>query len=250
MLNCIKADMLRVQRKKSLIAMSLFIIGLFILFTSLIGANILKGDNSTLFKSTVSVVSGFNTILLGIPVFNAIFSDDFKSHSMQVSIGFGISRTKMILARIIEFILIFVEAYAVFTVCYFILGGIINVDMDVITAMVWDLWKDLLLSVCYCCFAMIFVYFAQNGTLGLVVYILLVTSAFTLVFSGIDLIPFLRNHHISIAAITIDGMYVRTFNEQLETAKRVMWGCLLAGCYIIVPMILTNVIFKHKEMDF
>ncbi len=250
MLNSIKADLLRVQRKKSLIIMTLLTLGLCILFTALIGANVLKGDNSALYTTSLNMILGLNTLLIGIPVFNAVFSDDFKSRSMQVSIGYGVSRTKMILIRFFEFLLTFVEVYIIFTAFVFLLGAAIGVDMDTMVHITERLWRDLLLSMCYCAFAMIFVYFTQNGTLGLVAYILLVTSAFTLVFSGIDMLPILRKHDISIAAITIDGMYSSLFDTSLADAKRFMWGSLLIGCYVILPMILTIQIFKHKELDF
>lgn len=250
MLNCIKADMLRVQRKKSYIIMSVFIIILAVALGLLAVSGLFKGNKSDNYASMVGAAFGLSNLLIGIPVFNSVFSDDFKSRSMQVSIGFGISRTKMVLIRFIEFLLIFAEAFLAFSICVYIMGAIFGIRTDAMNEVVKGIWQSMISIVGFASFSMMFVYLTQNGTFGLVVYILLATSAFTLIFTGIDLIPFLSDNNISISAITIDGMYGKMFDEKLSQSKNIFWGVMYFACYVVLPLLLTLKIFKHKELDF
>ena len=130
MRNCIKADILRVQRKKGLIIMSIIIM-LIIAIAGIVART--SGDKGPdRFFLILSATLGFNTLMLGIPVFNAVLGDDFKSKSMQTAIGHGLSRDKLILARLIEIIVIVIEAYIVFLLGILIFGLIGGVDMKTI----------------------------------------------------------------------------------------------------------------------
>ena len=135
MFNCIKADALRVLKKASFNVMTLIVVLLMIgaaALTLLVKVDPGKAGlkeamaaaeqsddgemtgeqamellaNAFTFESRAEAYSGFVSpvlgmlgLLIGVPIFLAVFSDDFKSKAMQTAIGYGISRSKLILCR-------------------------------------------------------------------------------------------------------------------------------------------------------
>lgn len=250
MRNCITADVLRVQKKKSFFIMIFFILAFLVLFAVLSGLHLIKGNAGENFLSMSGALFSFNSLFIGIPVFNSVFSDDFKSRSMQTSIGFGISRTKMLLARFFEVVIIISEAYVVFTLIVIGVGKGLGATWGNVGDSLENLWLTGLLNLCYMAIAMIFVYLSSNGTLGLVLYILLSLNAFTLILTAVDAIPFLKKHDIKLSKITVDGMFASAFTGDLEMGKKVMWGIMMIVCYLIFPLFISVQIFKKKELDF
>ena len=174
MRNCIKADILRVQRKKPLLIM------IFISFCiSVLGAVIIKmlKVDPDAYSEVIDILSGFNSLLIGIPVFNAVLSDDFKSKSMQTAIGHGLTRNKLIFARFFEIVITLIEAYIILSIAMFITGLVIGTKGDALLTAIGKSWMDSVTVLCYTSIAIVFVYCMQNGTLGLVMYILMASGS-------------------------------------------------------------------------
>ena len=118
MRNVILTDIRRAQVKKSLIICMIIMVGIAVI--SSVGIRILPmfSDNpSQAYGSLLSGLSSFfGPLLIGIPIFSAIYTDDFKSRSMQIAIGRGVSRPKMMLARFLETLILVIEWHVIFSV--------------------------------------------------------------------------------------------------------------------------------------
>ena len=245
MRNCIKADILRVQRKKSYIVMSIIIM-LIILTAGIVSrASGAKGPDR--FYTILSLALGLNTLLLGIPVFSAVIGDDFKSKSMQTAIGRGLSREKLILARLFEIIIIVIEAYIFYFLFILISGLIGGVSMSIIGDTIVTLFDEILSIIGFSTIAMIFVYGTQNGTLGLVFYILLSASVFDTLFIATSFLPFLSN--IDLSGYTVSGMSSKVVQAS-SFGTGALWFVIFTVVWIALPTFLAMQVFKNKELDF
>ena len=284
MFNCIKADALRVLKKASFNVMTLIVVLLMIgaaALTLLVkvdpGKAGLKeaiaaaeqsddGEMTTeqamevladafTFESRAEAYSGFVSpvlgmlgLLIGVPIFLAVFSDDFKSKAMQTAIGYGISRSKLILCRIMEVIWLICQTAIIFsvvgTVCALVLGG----NAKIVGEILGDVWLSMAKIIFYVSIPMMIVYAMQNATLALVTFILMTLGTVDMVLSGIGAIPILSKHNIDPSIITI-GSVLDKATDMKYNLWPLMWVILIV-CYIILPVFLTMKIFEKKELEF
>ncbi|MCR5094941.1 MAG: hypothetical protein K6B72_13315 [Lachnospiraceae bacterium] len=86
MRNCIRADIRRVQSKRAYFICILLMV-LLIIFAGFLEKNYPIGipgpnDSSGTFGVYSTIIFLFFPFLVGIPIYSAIFSDDFRSRSM------------------------------------------------------------------------------------------------------------------------------------------------------------------------
>ena len=276
----IVTDLLRGQRKKSYIILMGGVIVLIIIIAilsiffatkmeTLLASGSLENGRADFFLSAYSATEAFIPFMVGIPIFSAVFSDDFKSRTMQTAIGRGISRDKLILSRFIEVILMMVEAYIVFAITAAICGAVLGATAGGIFGLVGRMLLSAVCILSHLSIAMLLVYLTQNPTVGLVFYILFEANVFRLILKLVDNISFLKDNGISIADWVPSGVYTKASNYMLGVAavndaeldiftpaieqditKGILYLLLLIGAYIILPVILSQVVFRKKELDF
>ena len=276
----IVTDMLRGQKKKSYIILMGGVVVLIILLAvlavffatkaeKLIEIGSLENGKANFFLSAYSATEAFIPFMVGIPIFAAVFMDDFKSRTMQTAIGRGISRDKLILSRFIEVILMMVEAYIVFGITAAICGAVLGATAGGIAGLIGKMFLSAVVIVAHISCAMFLLYLTQNPTVGLVFYILFEASVFKLLFSLLDSISFLKDNNISPKDWIPSGIYTNASNYLLGVAeinspeldlftpaieqdipKGIVYLLILIGAYIILPVILSQVVFRKKELDF
>ena len=236
------------------------------------------------FLNSITIAFSMIPFLVGIPVFQTVFSDDFKSRTMQTAIGHGISRRRLVLCRFYEVIALLVEACLIFSVIGIIMGVIMGASAGGLAEMVAKLFFDTLLVVANIAIAMLILYMSQNPTGGLVMYILMAADAFRLLLTLADMIPFLKDNGIKLSNILPGGVHViardylfghvpslsdvTNVGEELkegsaEALKRILEGtvdvnylkaflytAILVGVFIILPLVLSQVVFRKKELEF
>ena len=247
MRNCIKADILRVQKKKSFLIMLALTLSFCLAGAIIIKA--LKADANA-FATVCEVIGSFMGLLIGIPVFSAVLSDDFKSKSMQTAIGHGLTRNKVIFARFFEITIIIVEAFVLISIAMYIIGMAIGASGSAMGTSLGKCWIEVLRILCYAAISLIFVYAMQNGTLGLVMYILMSSGVISGILLLVDSIPFFVKHHISIMDYMPKGMIDSFANQANAMPKRIGWLIAALVCYLALPLFITMKIFKNKELDF
>ncbi|MBO6107931.1 MAG: hypothetical protein J6P16_00835 [Eubacterium sp.] len=250
MINSITADLIRVQKKKSFFIMviiqCLLIVGLalFVMYFPT------TGNRSNNFYIAVGAGAGLSSLLIAIPVFLAVFSDDFRSHAMQTAIGFGLSRTKLIVARYLEALVLIAECCIYINITELVMGMIANVDMKTIGELCKDTWISLTPTMCYVAISMLIVYSMQSATFALVMYIIFNTGVISGILAGISaVIPFIRKNNIHLEWILPDQLINGLALNPEYNYGYAIWGVVVI-VFILIPVWLSTVIFKNKELEF
>ncbi len=247
MFNCIKADALRVLKKKG------FLITMSIVILLIIGAAILTvffpgEDRGQTFADLAGVIYGINGLLVGIPIFLAVFSDDFKSKAMQTAIGFGISRPALIICRVIEMVWLIIQTGIVFSIVSVITGVALGASTSVLLSMIGNLWYESLKIILYGAVSMIIVYLMQSATTALVIFILSTVGTIDLVLMGIGAIPAVQKLHLDPTVITIESVLSKAMDKTYALAP-LMWVVAILA-FLVLPTIITIVVFQKKELEF
>ena len=254
MRNVIFTDILRAQKKKSLIICGIILavitigIALFIKLVPTFGENA-GGYYESLCAGAVNF---FMPLLIGIPIFSTIYTDDFRSRSMQIAIGRGVSRTKMMLARFLETLILLIELHLVFSVIMVICGVIDGADGAQIWGCIGNLWSGSIRMTVFMSLALLFVYWTQNPTTGLVFYIIFAASVLDTIFALVDMIPVLSENNIEISKF-FPGSACSQFVQAIadgDVLHSFTWGIGVIIGYIVLPIVISIQIFKRKELEF
>ena len=251
----IVTDLLRGQRKKSYIILMggviVLIIALAVLAVffatkaeKLIEIGSLENGKADFFLSAYSATETFIPFMVGIPIFSAVF-------------------------RFVEVILMMVEAYIVFSITAAICAAVLGATAGGIAGLIGKMFLSAVGILAHLSCAMFLLYLTQNPTVGLVFYILFEANVFKLLLSLLDNISFLKDNNISLAKWVPSGIYTSASNYLLgvkevsdpdldlftpaiaqDIPKGIMYLLILIGVYIIVPVILSQLVFRKKELDF
>ena len=198
-------DLFRAQKKKSYVIMMGLVVALIIIVAIIAfvwpSKAAEESGKAERFQTLNNIVTTFIPFLVGIPVFQAVFTDDFKSRTMQTAIGRGISRSRLVLSRFLEACMLIVEAMAIFSVVTLIAALAVGTSVSGTFLLLAHLWVDASLIVAHLSVCMFFVYASQNATLGLVFFILFSANVFGLLLKLVDSIPFLNDNGIEISKV-------------------------------------------------
>ncbi len=248
MANCIFADMPRVLKKTSVLILTilevaLIIGGVFVIrFLPFIGLNVPLG-------SILDLASTLFLLFTALPVFLVVFGDDIKSKTMQSAIGYGVSRTKLLIARFLEIILIMIVIMLILIAEMLVITLIFKVPMtgnQSFLNAVKDLGISALESACYIAIAMIAVFWTQSMALAQTLYLCLMFGVVDMLISMTSFIPFLSKHHIDLGKYTVSGL-IDTARSGVSYAP-VMWVVVVAA-YIVLPLVISAAVFRRKELS-
>lgn len=253
MRNVILTDIRRAQSKKSLIICMIIMMACAILIAIGLRAIPLFDTPADMYGGAIGgFFSFFSPLLIGIPIFGAIYTDDFKSRSMQIAIGRGVTRTKMMLARFFETLILVVEWHVIFTIIALICGLIDGASGSQIASCIGDVWSTSIKMIVFLSLSLLFVYGTQNPTTGLVFYIIFVTNVLDIIFTFIDMIPILRDNDIVLSQY-FPGSACSNFISAISEGDGLhafTWGLGVVIGYIVLPLIISIQIFKKKELEF
>ena len=239
MFDFIKADILRILKKKSYIITSSIV---FISYAATLAVMFVKHMEK--FDLINSMLASMATFLVGIPVFNAVFTDDFNSKAMQTIIGHGTTRKDLVLSRHFEYSVILAQAFAVISLMILAISAATG-QMPNGTSMIGYLWTEYLVVICCMGFSMMFIYSTQNTTAGLVVFIIMTTNVIGMAMAGMSFIPFLSRHNIDPSAILPSSLiYGATTNGKLYYLP------IAFLIYVVAALIVSCKAFEKKELEF
>ena len=244
--NCFKADLIRLHKKTSMIVFMCIQIFMFVAF--FFATHFLAkyyGDESV--PAEVAGGAGAAGLFIGIPAYLAAIKDDFKSRSMQVAVGFGIPRSRIVICRFLEVCMIFAEICVIQTVLGFVFGMAFGYDMGQVTHDLINMWIDLIPMFSHMAIAFLVVYASMNHTLGLVIYIVLELGVVNIIFSLITLVPFLKDLKIDFSDYWVDGAVVKALSQPpMQEALSLL---VTFAVYVVIPVIIAMVLFRRKELE-
>ena len=249
MTDYVLADIKRILQKNSfLTCVAVF----FIIYASLVFIYFNPTFTSDMYVAKTTSYLSYFPLIVGLFVFMSVYADDFKCKSMQVAIGYGFSRKKIIASKLLESFLILlgvsVTAVAVITIVPSVLG--LSLTSQLRLSLVLTVLSEMLRAFGYIAISAIAVFLTQNAVSGIIVYVLLATKSVYIILSmilGQDII-----------VRTLGDLSRCLYTNQLYMAKtallqngRLEIGTVIAVVlYVFVPTLISAIIFNKKELEF
>ena len=247
MLNYLRGEIYRMLHRTSMYGyFPGFAVAYFLLVFIRIGgsaADQMLLDAQTLFMLLPAIVGGC--------FFAALYTDDLQARNLGTLIGFGISRTKIVLAKLILTALFSAAVLALLPLLMFASFAVLGVipTADILGSVyIWAL-KALLEIVAFSALAAIVVYGLQRATVGIVTYLLLALGIVSQLIGALlnwdlisSLVPGLSTHLMS-------GISLRVITGIL-TQGPVLLPLLEYLIYVAVAAALSILAFRKKELEF
>lgn len=239
MVNYIKADLYRILHKQSFFGVigtyiALFVLLIFILFNPTF--------TGAMYISKIYTFLDFFPLIIGLIIFVSLYVDDLKSNSIQIAIGYGLPRYKIILSKLLECFTLLI----IISVCilFLVLITPILLDIKIDASQTIDLIKTILLEVIktmsYISMSQIIVYIAFNSIEGMIMYLLLSTQVIYIVLN------ILLQQRFIVELFGYLNRYLLT-NELYNTPTLLrILGVILF--YIVLPVILSITIFQKRSI--
>lgn len=250
MIKYIRADILRIWHKKSFLTA----VGIFYgLYALLVFIYFNPTFTSEMYVSKITNYLSYFPLLVGILIFLSVYADDFKCKSMQVAIGYGFSRTKIIVSKLIECALLLLGIGAITALIVNIvpvLLGIGDMSGDLTLSLVLTVIAEMLRTIGYVAISAIAIFASQNAVGSIVCYVLLSTKTVYIVFSIIlgqdiiinivgDLTKYLYTSRLYLAKMAI-----------LQGEGFILSLIVTLLVYVIVPTVISAIVFRKKELEF
>lgn len=206
-----------------------------------------KGKTKNFETVFMVMTTSYKMVILyfaGIPVFLSVYADELKAGAMQTAIGRGMSRSKIVIAKFLDVVILTAFNYLLYFICDYIhLRYLMIVPTELqMTRFVLVVVGSFLKSVSYAGIGSIFVYLTWNASIGLVAEIL-ATS-----FSGM-ILDWIQNH------LRIPAMDVSVIGQiDQATAGYAAGGIwivhiLAVIAYFAAFVLISIAIFNRKELE-
>jgi ABC-type transport system involved in multi-copper enzyme maturation permease subunit len=243
MRNLLRADLKRIFR------VGLIYVGLLLALIS-ISYTVLEGVVN---DGSIGLINGVQKSLNGaamalfivFPAFYAVFAHELSSKSMQTVLGHGITRDKLIIAKLLDaaivllclYLVIIVAALiAINTVSQVVLSPQQQLNLIIFIILRW------LRHFGYIVFSAMIMYISGSTVLGIIACI-----AFTVVFKLVfNIVEFFSS--LSLYDYTFDGLLDWAYTG-IEVGAA-PWQLLPAVCYLLAALAITTYFFRRKEFDF
>lgn len=249
MSNYIGADIRRVLHKQSF----LWALGLFAaLFAAVVFIYWNPGFTADMYVAKISSFLSFFPLVVGLVTFLSVYADDFQCRSMQVAIGYGIPREKIVLGKLLESAMLLLGTAAgmgVFMLAAPLILGLAP-NAQHMQTLLFTILAEMLRSLGYAAISTIPVFFSQNAASGMILYVLLASKTVYIVLSMV------LGQTVVISLVGDLTQYLYT--TQLYTAKTLLVenqaldaSLILAVIgYVAIPTVISVVSFRKKELEF
>lgn len=250
MRNYIRADVKRILQRSSHLFSMLLLFALYTLILYLTN----RGSQVTSVTLVASACNYLDWLLVFFGLFEmiAVFSEDFKVKTMQVAIGLGVSRNKVVVCKLLETIILLVLDCIVIVLLTLAIGTVLGVSiapailMDVVIALVV---KGILAQAAVSSLTMIVMFVTQSTILSIFVYMLLGLGVVNLVLSllpmfGVTMLESLNLNRLTLS-YQVGAFYTRAILGSFDAA-----AFLVVAVYTVIGIFCTCKLFGKRELDF
>lgn len=247
MLNYIIADLKRITlRIPRAIAMLVIYAGMVLFLMSVSSSD---QWNVVSYMSAVEQYVGFLMVMIGLVELVSIFADDFKAKTMQVAIGLGIPRWRVILCKLIEVMVLVLADLVVFALVAFIAAPCVRVApsgsrMMEIIGKLFGVWLG---TTAFASLSMILIFITQ-GTLGAIILYLAMASGVVNTLMEIILgLEGIKDFHLQRFTLTA---LVKMFDAKIILGTFSFSYFVGILIYIAIGYAVTLAVFRKRELDF
>lgn len=199
-----------------------------------------------------SVPTAFETValILGIVEIQNVLADDFRAKTMQITIGLGVSRPKVVLAKLIDFMVLLLTDMLVLAVL-FILGGLgcgIHLMADQVHLLMVTAIGDMVYMTIAAAITMIPVFYLQSTALAILFFLIISIDPVNMILSMLSNKEIVMNLHLQ--ALPYSAV-ANTLTTQLSLRNAVPIPQLIGVIvYLVAAYVLTVLVFKKRELEF
>lgn len=245
MIRYLKADLHRISRRIPRY------IALAILYLLSIALFLIISDGRTIYQVVefMTTIIPYICVLFGLFEYMFVYSDDLRAKTMQIAIGTGIHRGKVVLTKWLEALILcifdLIVLLAIICICCAIMGVTLTAEpaRDVVIILLFGLIK---IMGCMA-FTMIFHFRTQNTNTGMLVYIASALGIVNFAFDTILSIGFLNSLHLT--RILFDNLVSVARARALIGSVSILplLGIVL---YFIAAYFITLKLFEKRELEF
>ncbi len=237
----IRGDIFRILRKTGFYILPIIYYILFIIM-DITAKDITIEDYIELMEMTCRYITAF---VFGIPVFLGVYADELKSGAMQISIGRGISRKKIVLCKFIDCIFLGLLLYLIDYVMRYVLVKyiyMINVTTLQNMRMILILLSSYFKMMGAVGFSTIFVFMTWNASIGMVVMLI----SLSVIEPMLQMAQSVTN--APIFNYSYMGQVEQTCNNLAVNTDWLM-PMLVVFAYIVLFILISTIIFVRKELE-
>ena len=247
--NYIGADLRRIFRKQSFRWAFGAFAGCFVLLVFIYWG---PSFTAEMYVSKMTSFMSFFPLVVGLLTFLSVYADDFKCRSMQIAIGYGMPRGRIIFAKLLESAVLLLATAAcmavLLTAAPLLLG--LTPTSQQMASLVLTAGAELLRALGYGAISAVAVFLTQNATGGTILYVLLSSKTVYIIATMLLGQDFLLG--------TVGDLTKYLYTVMLYTCKAdlVQGGqpyiCLSFALliYVVLPTIISVVGFRKKELEF
>ena len=243
MRNLLRADLKRIFRV-GLIYVGLLLALIYISYTVLEG--VVNDGSIGLINGVQKSLSGAPIALFIVfPTFYAVFAHELSSKSMQTVLGHGITRNKLIIAKLLDAAILLLCLYLVIIAAALL---VINTESAIVlspqqqASLIIYIILRWLRHFGYIVFSAMIMYISGSTVLGIIACIAF-AAIFKLVFNIVEFFS-----SLSLYDYTFDGLLDWAYTKVEVGAAP--WELLPAICYLLAALLITTYFFRRKEFDF
>ena len=188
-------------------------------------------DYDSYYASLDIQLSYIYPFLVLLPVFTCVYGDELRSGTMIPAIGRGLSRTKIILAKFLDTLILSLGFYLFFLLMDQITFDRFSVVLTKVQILrIFSAFASAWLKILgYCAFSAIFVYLTWNASVGL--------------------LDWLQSHtHLPVYDITLMGQADQA-RRQFDAGNTWVHHLLFVLLWYAVLLAVSALIFKRKELE-
>ena len=243
MRNLIKADLCRILKTKMIYIGTLISVGIlvFSIFRSLIST----GRNATGYLNglTTALDGLLISVFITVPVFVAVVSHELTSKSMQCILGHGLTRGKLITAKLLDTLILLAGIFVIITITALVLASpSYSISSRQMALAIIAIWLRALRFFGYICFSAMIMFIANSTALGIIICVAF-SMVFRLLFMAIT-----RIGGIAIYDYTIDGLLDWAYRSIEAGGLGVQ--LIPVFLYILASVAITVFFFSRKEFEF
>lgn len=243
MRNLLRADLKRIFRV-GLIYIGLLLALIYISYAVLEG--VVNDGSIGLINGVQKSLSGAPIALFIVfPTFYAVFAHELSSKSMQTVLGHGITRNKLIIAKLLDAAILLLCLYLIIIAAALI---VINTESAIVlspqqqASLIIYIILRWLRHFGYIVFSAMIMYISGSTVLGIIACIAF-AAIFKLVFNIVEFFS-----SLSLYDYTFDGLLDWAYTKVAVGAAP--WELLPAICYLLAALLITTYFFRRKEFDF
>ncbi|CAM3651630.1 hypothetical protein ERUR111494_05120 [Erysipelothrix urinaevulpis] len=249
MLGLFKADFYRITHKRSFYYYTLFCTAMFTIIAIMAGGRAMSDGAFADFGIMMITLS---PMIIGIFIYTLYFGDDIRYKNAQATLGYGYTRTSLLLYKFIFFVLLTISASAyLFLIIFvnsFIFGKVL--PSQVTNSMVLISIMASLKTIIFATLSNIILYKTQQTSASTVVFVMLATSTLNMLLGLLLGQNFIINVIGNLTPYLATTLSNTVMNEWMANGIGYSSNLLILLGYILISLTAAVFLFEKKELEF